>query len=544
MAKSSTIREYLVRLGVSTDAAGIKKFQDTLASMTKSGLKLGVIMGTAALEVEGGVKEITRHIEELYYSSRRAGMTAANYKAIGQAATSIGISADDMGASLKSVAATIRSNPAMLGFINQFGVPVKGRDVSQVAIDFVGALKKMGPAGSQGYAVAEQIAAQVGITKDLFFQLSQPGAIEKLKAEQEARTEAFRRLGIDYDEAGKASVEFQNKTRTLGFDLSALGARIGMDMLPIADRMLNWAREGVHWFGDLYKQFDGTPGRIAAITSALAGGGGAWAVLAKLFGMAGPGAATAAAAPYVAGALGVAGAGALSYLGHGAAMEQTGGTFYDPETGSVINGNPSAPGAGSDRVKEWIKNKPFLMPSSSDLPRGLRQNNPGNLRSWGNAPIEGGFARFESSEQGLSALAGQLMRYGGRGWDSIKSIISHYAPSSENDTGAYIKDVTRKMGVGAGERLNLTDPETLTRLMSAIIGHEQGQMPFGQDALMAAVRPRLGVSGAGGGGVQINQKTDIHVTGGGDAAAVGRSVASEQSRVNGDLIRNFASAVQ
>ena len=44
-------------------------------------------------------------------------------------------------------------------------------------------------------------------------------------------------------------------------------------------------------------------------------------------------------------------------------------------------------------------------------------------------------------------------------------------------------------------------------------------------------------------GVQIKQETNIHVTGG-DAKSTGREVAQQQSRVNGDMVRNFASAVQ
>jgi lysozyme len=42
-------------------------------------------------------------------------------------------------------------------------------------------------------------------------------------------------------------------------------------------------------------------------------------------------------------------------------------------------------------------------------------------------------------------------------------------------------------------------------------------------------------------GVVISQKTDIHVDGNGDTA---RQVAREQGRVNGDLVRNFATATQ
>ena len=44
-------------------------------------------------------------------------------------------------------------------------------------------------------------------------------------------------------------------------------------------------------------------------------------------------------------------------------------------------------------------------------------------------------------------------------------------------------------------------------------------------------------------GVQIKQTTNIHVEGG-DAKSTGREVAQQQSRVNGDMVRNFARATQ
>ena len=80
------------------------------------------------------------------------------------------------------------------------------------------ALQRLGKPGTFGYSLAEQLAGQAGISKDLYFMLSQPGAIDKLHEQSDARHEAFRRMGLDYDEAGKASVDFQNKVRSLGYD--------------------------------------------------------------------------------------------------------------------------------------------------------------------------------------------------------------------------------------------------------------------------------------------------------------------------------------
>ena len=44
--------------------------------------------------------------------------------------------------------------------------------------------------------------------------------------------------------------------------------------------------------------------------------------------------------------------------------------------------------------------------------------------------------------------------------------------------------------------------------------------------------------------VSIDQKTDIHVAGAGDPAAVARDIGAAQSRVNGDLVRNLSGAIR
>lgn len=109
---------------------------------------------------------------------------------------------------------------------------------------------------------------------------------------------------------------------------------------------------------------------------------------------------------------------------------------------------------------------------------GQRFNNPGLLRSWGNTPRantkSGYFAVFKSPAAGLMAMMQNLQGYGRKGYNTVGSIISHWAPGSENNTGAYIEDVASKTGLDPNARLNLSDPATLSALTSAIIRHENG----------------------------------------------------------------------
>lgn len=116
---------------------------------------------------------------------------------------------------------------------------------------------------------------------------------------------------------------------------------------------------------------------------------------------------------------------------------------------------------------------------NSSYPLGLRNNNPGNLRSgvaWLGVTGENeGFSVFSDSLYGLRAMAVDLStKINDDGLDTVTAIITKYAPPSENNTSAYIASVAASMGVDADATLT-SDPETLASLMRAQINVEQGE---------------------------------------------------------------------
>lgn len=114
----------------------------------------------------------------------------------------------------------------------------------------------------------------------------------------------------------------------------------------------------------------------------------------------------------------------------------------------------------------------------SGLPLGLRNNNPGDLRtgiSWlGAIGSENGFITFKSIDWGLRALAYDLSnKYFKDGLTTISEIITKYAPPTENDTQAYIDAVSYSMGITPDSNLNLNS-DILQSLIRAVITHELG----------------------------------------------------------------------
>lgn len=150
--------------------------------------------------------------------------------------------------------------------------------------------------------------------------------------------------------------------------------------------------------------------------------------------------------------------------------------------------------------------QPTASPPSSGTgtTRAERNNNPGNLNYAGQtgAVLEDGsnarFAKFGSTAEGVSALAKQLQRYGDRGLDTISKIINKYAPSSENNTQAYIDALSKRLGASGDQRLDLSDSTTLTGLIKGIARHEAGSDYLSDSDVMTG----LSMAGVKGGGSQ------------------------------------------
>lgn len=123
------------------------------------------------------------------------------------------------------------------------------------------------------------------------------------------------------------------------------------------------------------------------------------------------------------------------------------------------------------------------------VPRGIRNNNPGNLRAARNATgNDGGFVTFDTPEDGISALARQLRLYNARGNNTLSGIISTFAPPSENDTAAYISEVSRRTGFRPDRKLDIEDPQVTEKIAGAIIHHENGVNPYPPEMISRAVR--------------------------------------------------------
>lgn len=123
--------------------------------------------------------------------------------------------------------------------------------------------------------------------------------------------------------------------------------------------------------------------------------------------------------------------------------------------------------------------------------RGIRNNNPGNIRLGTNwkglaaQQTDGAFAQFTSPEYGIRAMTKILRTYmGAYGLRTVAGIISRWAPPNENDTTSYIETVARAVGKPASAPLTDAD---LVPLIAAIIRHENGVQPYPENVIRNGV---------------------------------------------------------
>lgn len=97
----------------------------------------------------------------------------------------------------------------------------------------------------------------------------------------------------------------------------------------------------------------------------------------------------------------------------------------------------------------------------SGVPRGIRNNNPGNIEDGafakslpGYAGSDGRFAIFNDLASGEGAQTRLLGSYVQRGFDTPAKIINRWAPPSDNNpTGAYVSYVANRAGLGPNDRV-------------------------------------------------------------------------------------------
>lgn len=195
--------------------------------------------------------------------------------------------------------------------------------------------------------------------------------------------------------------------------------------------------------------------------------------------------------------------------------------------------------SNEDEALKQLYGENYMGPTVANKPGtsvAERHNNPGNLVFAGQRGATKGetvaghtFAKFQSTEEGVAALYRQLQLYQKRGIDTLTEIMGVYAPEGANNTGAYIKALSKTTGLDPNQQLNFGDPATAAAMIRGISQHEAGKSYLNDQQILS------GISIAQGGG------------GGSHSVSIGQVVVNTQatdargvaSGLRGEIVRQF-----
>ncbi|AZY52832.1 hypothetical protein [Bordetella avium] len=201
-------------------------------------------------------------------------------------------------------------------------------------------------------------------------------------------------------------------------------------------------------------------------------------------------------------------------------------------------------------AKPWVVGSgaaPANAPDQAGTPRGIRNNNPGNIvqtaNQWqgevpGNDPK---YKTFATPEAGIKAMGDNLLAYQDKyGLNTVSGIVSRWAPATENDTNSYIATVAKALGVKPDDKLNLRDPAVMSKLVGAMIRHENGNQPYSDAQIATGINAALGKAAL----PAAPGQTDYGYGSRQDGSFKGRGFLGELKRPDGGVMTEYTVGVE
>lgn len=565
MAESSVIKEFLVGLGFKVDEKGLKTFTGTIDGATTAVTRLVTTLAGASLTIAAGVSAFASNLESLYFASQRIGASANSIKAAEYAARDFGATAGELRGSLEGIARFLRDNPGGEGFLQSLGVET--RDVYGNIKDTADLLTGLGQRlRSMPWYQARQYASVLGVDENTLRAIINGDFARKV----EQNRQTLSRSGLD--QATKDAHQFMESLRGIGLQFETLSVqvqaqlmhRLGPDLeqfsnwfekngpmiatriVDVTEKLIQLAQDSGPYLQSIYEFFvkldaatDGWSTKVIVLLGLMKALGLTSVVtgilnLAAAFVRLGSGITGASAA--------AAGASALSTLAVG-----LGAAVYS----SSLN-------EGEDEEIRRIRRERGMPEQEEATPQ---------LDAAANA-----WRILRGVDKDKATFAMDFFKAQGWKGHQAAGIVSNLAAESNLDPSA-IGDWGRAKGIGqwhwdrqqafknwAG--FSIHDPRADFMKQLEFVQHELTQgaeqkagrlLQASQNASEAGAvisryyeRPAAADAEAakrGAMAMQLDQKTEIHVHGSGDANSTAQAVAGAQGRVNEELVRNMTSAV-
>lgn len=539
-AEKEVLKEFLVALGFQIDQPSARKFVDYLGGLSKTAAKVGATVLGVAVAAEAMVQRVAGSMEKLYYASQRTGATAKSIAALQFGFKQIGLTADDAMESLDAMSKALRINPGTESIFNMLGIKTQGRDRVEVLLDLVTQLSKL-----PDY-LGVRWAEELGISADTFIRMKDN--LQGLTAAVQKHRDLQRLSGVDTDKVTKQYRDYMNSIGEVWEKTELLSKQLATKMLPFFKDLIgvvNEVMEDFIKFGALEINFDDMDPALKGVLDALLAIGTALKDLAE--------SELAKNAFKVIKQEAIAALGVLGGVAETISLMAKGKWVQAGEkhVETVRKGLNDAIGGVADMV--------MRAPGAEGGTRGERNTSKpiGGLAAPGKgAPAGTGSGLFDMLERAHGLPKGLLdsmwVQESGRGrnmegasgekgqfqWMPAMLRARPHDPydltQGATFTAQHLGELSQKYG-GDIDKMLAAYNWGETKLDKYGLGAE----PSSTRKYAADIKGRLGEQGTQ---VTMNHETTINVQGG-EAAATGRAVAGEQSRVYAEAVRNAKGAI-
>lgn len=424
---------FLVRLGFEFDKDGLKKFEGTVNNVGKGMMTLAKRGVAAGVAITAAIAKANSEVNKLYTLSNQTGASVHSIRVLGSAFSAVGGSVDDLQGAISNLAQNIKYGN-FEPYLNSLGVSLRdaqgnARDTSDVLLDLRDVLVSM------PQEQARPLAEALGIGGSAFEAMMKSDFNDELARSRELLLGLNNIIGETSMASHSAANEFSRLWDIVKVSSLATAGKLS-EVLDISGKVAS--------VNDFLSER--LPHIINAEGEMMRDTDGLWDWFRK------------------------------RWLWKDEAFTDK---YYDQELSTLDK--PSTGVTTPDQKIKSMREAQAVHDSRLLGTRGMRNNNPGNLRAGvGQVGTDsGGYAVFPSREAGYNAAARQLVGYHNAGLNTVNSIISKWAPSNENDTQSYIASVVDSLNkkgfeVNAYSELNLNDSKILKALLDAIVNHEVG----------------------------------------------------------------------
>lgn len=554
MGDSDIIKEFLVSVGFKIDEQTLNKFGGVMGQIGGKVLALAEVLVTTAAAVETFVTVVATKMEDLYWSSQRLGSSVGAIQDYALGIKNLGGTAEGARSSLENLARLIRTNPGF-GALAHGLSGVSSNDPVKIMEGLGNRFKSM------PYFIAARYAEMLGIDEQTLWAM-----VHAPRGGAGARTftSMYAAAGLDPEKAALGMKNFMIQVRDLEAEFTVLAQILATYLEPVAKGLIEWTQEGAKWIakevGEIkpeeWKEWSNTLKELATNVKDLAGNlGGLAKTLGDLYGtlnkLAGGHSIFEDLNNLVKSTSLWVRALSLDLKSLNDAMKgDWGAAWADFKASSAAERAAFANDTGGGKPAPAGKVKPGRFGTDTSDAINAAGSSMWNRiigwfqrQGWTGAQAAGIAANLQGENWNLNPmLSGDRGTAFGIGqWHADRQanfarFAGHSIQNSTRDEQlAFVQWELTHTEAAAGRILRAARTAAEAGAVVAKF-YERPRNTARDSAHRAAVAQRM---------YAIHQKTDIHVNGSGPGATtVARDVAAQQTRVNGDLLRNLKGVVQ